>query len=75
MNKKMVLSFLIILTWVLGVNLFLGDTYGQTYRLEPVEVVASPSIAGENLTNVSYEYLKGYSAPGITVMGGVNFLF
>ncbi|MGB9629680.1 MAG: hypothetical protein ACPL6D_13560 [Thermodesulfobacteriota bacterium] len=26
-------------------------------------------IAGENLTNVHYEYLKGYPMLGITVMG------
>jgi len=29
-------------------------------------------LSGENLTNTSYEFLKGYPAPGITFMGGIH---
>ncbi len=58
-----------------------GDYYllnaKLAYKLKWVRCLKQTEIyiAGENLTNVSYEYLKGYPAPGITVMGGVNFLF
>ena len=58
-----------------------GDYYllnaKLTYRLKwkQYPVQTDFYLAGENLTNVSYEYLKGYPAPGITVMGGVNFYF
>ncbi len=58
-----------------------GDYYllnaKLTYRLKwkQYPVQTDLYLAGENLTNVSYEYLKGYPAPGITVMGGVNFYF
>jgi iron complex transport system permease protein len=32
-------------------------------------------LAGENLTDKNYEYLPGYPAPGITILGGVNLSF
>ncbi|MGB9699400.1 MAG: TonB-dependent receptor [Thermodesulfobacteriota bacterium] len=58
-----------------------GDYYllnaKLTYRLKwkQYPIQTDLYLAGENLTNVSYEYLKGYPAPGITIMGGVNFYF
>lgn len=58
-----------------------GDYYlvnaKLTYRLKGKQFPGQTELylAGENLTNVAYEYLKGYPAPGITVMGGANFLF
>ncbi|MBM4332887.1 MAG: TonB-dependent receptor [Deltaproteobacteria bacterium] len=48
-----------------------------TFRLTP-KGAAMPShlfLAGENLTDQRYEYLKGYPAPGITIMGGANVAF
>ena len=30
-------------------------------------------LAGENLTNTSYEYFPGYPMPGISAMIGLNF--
>ncbi len=43
-------------------------------RLTPREsqVQTTVFISGENLTNRQYEYLKGYPAPGVTVMSGFN---
>jgi len=32
-------------------------------------------VAGENLTNVHYEYLKGYPMPGATAMVGASIRF
>ena len=32
-------------------------------------------LAGENLMDKNYEYLPGYPAPGITILGGVNLSF
>jgi len=50
------------------------------YRIKPIPYVpykgeAEIFLAGENLTNVHYEYLKGYPMPGITVMGGIGLKF
>jgi len=46
-----------------------------SYRFKPIphipyKGVAEIFLAGENLINVHYEYLKGYPMPGITVRGG-----
>lgn len=48
-----------------------------TYRLTPqnAPVQSHIYIAGENLANKQYEYLKDYPAPGITVMAGANLSF
>jgi len=51
-----------------------------SYRIKPIPYVpykgqAEIFLAGENLTNVHYEYLKGYPMPGITVMGGIGLKF
>jgi iron complex outermembrane receptor protein len=48
-----------------------------TFRLTPkgAAVQSHLFLAGENLTNIRYEYLKGYPAPGFTIMGGANVAF
>ena len=48
-----------------------------TFRLTPkgASVQSHLFLAGENLTNIRYEYLKGYPAPGFTMMGGANVAF
>jgi outer membrane cobalamin receptor len=48
-----------------------------TYRYKPAsrKWEGEVFIAGENLTDVNYEYLKGYPMPGTTVMIGVGFKF
>jgi iron complex outermembrane receptor protein len=52
-----------------------------SYRIKPIPYVpykkaeAEIFLAGENLTNVHYEYLPGYPMPGITVMGGIGLKF
>jgi iron complex outermembrane receptor protein len=45
-----------------------------SWRLTPKEsrIQTTVFVSGENLTDRQYEYLRGYPAPGITVMGGVN---
>jgi len=45
-------------------------TYALTPKSAPIK--STLFLSGENLTNTSYEFLKGYPAPGITVMGGIN---
>ena len=58
-----------------------GDYYllnaKLTFRLTPkgAPVQNHLFLAGENLTNIHYEYLKGYPAPGFTMMGGANVAF
>jgi len=58
-----------------------GDYYllnsKLTFRLTPrgATVQSHLFLAGENLTNTHYEYLKGYPAPGVTIMGGANVVF
>jgi len=48
-----------------------------TYRLTPKNAPLQSQVylAGENLTDKNYEYLPGYPAPGITILGGVNLSF
>jgi iron complex outermembrane receptor protein len=51
-----------------------------SYRVKPIPYLpfkgeAEVFLAGENLTNVHYEYLPGYPMPGITVMGGIALKF
>ena len=51
-----------------------------SYRIKPIPYVpykgeAEIFLAGENLTNVHYEYLTGYPMPGTTVMGGIGLKF
>ena len=51
-----------------------------SYRIKPIPSIpykgeAEIFLAGQNLTNVHYEYLKGYPMPGITVMTGVGLKF
>jgi outer membrane receptor protein involved in Fe transport len=51
-----------------------------SYRIKPIPSIpykgeAEIFFSGQNLTNVHYEYLKGYPMPGITVMTGVGFKF
>jgi outer membrane cobalamin receptor len=48
-----------------------------TYRLTPKTTPFQSQVflAGENLTDKNYEYLPGYPAPGITVLGGINLSF
>jgi iron complex outermembrane receptor protein len=58
-----------------------GDYYllnsKLTFRLTPKSATVQSQLflAGENLTNTRYEYLKGYPAPGVTIMGGANAVF
>jgi iron complex outermembrane receptor protein len=48
-----------------------------TFRLTPKQAAVQSHLflAGENLTDKHYEYLPGYPAPGITIMGGANLAF
>jgi outer membrane cobalamin receptor len=52
-----------------------------SYRIKPIPYVPYKKaeveifLAGENLTNVHYEYLPGYPMPGIIVMGGIGLKF
>ena len=51
-----------------------------SHRIKPIPSIpykgeAEIFLAGENLTNVHYEYLRGYPMPGITVMGGIGLKF
>jgi iron complex outermembrane receptor protein len=48
-----------------------------TFRLTPKSATVQSHLflAGENLTITRYEYLKGYPAPGVTIMGGANVAF
>lgn len=48
-------------------------TYQLNFKNTPI--CTQLYLAGENLTNVSYEFLKGYPAPGTTIMGGANLIF
>jgi iron complex outermembrane receptor protein len=48
-----------------------------TFRLTPKQskVQSHLYVAAENLTDKQYEYLPGYPAPGITIMGGAKLAF
>lgn len=55
-----------------GNNLLLNAKL--SYRLTPTDsrVRTTVFLSAENLTNRRYEYLPGYPAPGVTVMGGLH---
>jgi outer membrane cobalamin receptor len=48
-----------------------------TFRLTPKQAAVQSHfyLAGENLTDKQYQYLPGYPAPGITIMGGAILAF
>lgn len=52
-----------------------------SYRFKPIPYVPLKKgeteifLAGQNLTNVHYDYFPGYPMPGITVMGGIKLKF
>jgi hypothetical protein len=45
------------------------------YKPTPKKWEGEVFIAGENLTDVDYEFLKGYPMPGATGMIGASFKF
>jgi outer membrane cobalamin receptor len=45
-------------------------SYLLTPKNAPVKTILY--LSAENLTNTSYEFLKGYPAPGLTILGGIN---
>ena len=58
-----------------GSHYLLNGKLSYFYTLEPQGLHMEFFVAGENLTDVSYEYRPGYPMPGINGMAGVSMRF
>lgn len=58
-----------------GAFFLLNGKLRYNYFVKAIKSEISPYVAVENIANADYEYQPGYPMPGISAIGGVQFMF